>query len=381
MVCENSNARPNKDSYRANSHRTNLYLNDELVTEVEVPSDVTEIKERTFYGISHISSVIIHDKVERIGAAAFGSRLLLKVNAVTPPAMEAGLYAPSVIVVPRDAFDLYCATEGWSDKVDCMTTDDVYEQTLTLEAVEDASALHKTLGDDKLDQVVNLTICGSINSYDFMVMRTKMTKLRNLDLTDAIIKYNAYEHYSGFHTTDSVMPAYAFYKCNLFGLKFPKAIKSIGSYANYENLYLRDVQFTGSLEGGIGDYAFYKNSLLRNIVLPDGMISIGRSSFQGCSLLSEISFPKSLESIGWYAFAAGASSDYEYLPAEELDFSHCNLKSIGNHAFEYCKKLAKIKLPERTLQTIGDYAFSYCSSLTSITIFNLDRIRNIIIGG
>ena len=46
--------------------------------------------------------------------------------------------------------------------------------------------------------MVRLKVSGTVNSYDFMVMRNKMTCLRELDLTDAHVVYNPYEHYQGY---------------------------------------------------------------------------------------------------------------------------------------------------------------------------------------
>ena len=44
-----------------------------------------------------------------------------------------------------------------------------------------------------------------------------------------------------------------------------------------------------------------------------------------------------------------------------------NLRSIGDYAFESCKSLTSIDIPN-TVTSIGDYAFATCSSLTSINI-------------
>ena len=48
-----------------------LYLNNVEVTELTIPSDITEIKNSTFSGCSSLTSVIIHNKVSSIGEGAF----------------------------------------------------------------------------------------------------------------------------------------------------------------------------------------------------------------------------------------------------------------------------------------------------------------------
>ena len=49
----------------------NLYLNNELVTELEIPNTVTEIKDYAFYGCESITSITILDSVTSIGKDAF----------------------------------------------------------------------------------------------------------------------------------------------------------------------------------------------------------------------------------------------------------------------------------------------------------------------
>ena len=49
----------------------NLYLNNTLVTELVVPSDITEIKSYAFYGSGNLTSIVIPDNVTTIGNSAF----------------------------------------------------------------------------------------------------------------------------------------------------------------------------------------------------------------------------------------------------------------------------------------------------------------------
>ncbi len=50
----------------------NLYLNNELITEIEIPDTITEIKACAFYGCDSLTSITIPDSVISIGANAFG---------------------------------------------------------------------------------------------------------------------------------------------------------------------------------------------------------------------------------------------------------------------------------------------------------------------
>ncbi|MCQ2449859.1 MAG: leucine-rich repeat domain-containing protein, partial [Clostridia bacterium] len=61
------------DSYSANPLRYayNLYLNDELVTDLVIPQSVTEIKKYAFFYCTSLTSVTIPDSVTTIGNSAF----------------------------------------------------------------------------------------------------------------------------------------------------------------------------------------------------------------------------------------------------------------------------------------------------------------------
>ena len=51
----------------------NLYLNDDLITELSIPDSVTSIKQRAFYGCTGLTSVTIPDSVTSIGDDAFSA--------------------------------------------------------------------------------------------------------------------------------------------------------------------------------------------------------------------------------------------------------------------------------------------------------------------
>jgi hypothetical protein len=109
----------------------------------------------------------------------------------------------------------------------------------------------------------------------------------------------------------------------------------------------------------IGDSAFYFCSSLTSITIPDGVTSIGESAFWGCSSLTSVNIPDSVTSI------------------ENIAFSHCtsltsikipdSVTSIEKSAFNGCTSLTSIKIPDG-MTSIGVWAFNGCSSLTSIKI-------------
>ena len=73
---------------------------------------------------------------------------------------------------------------------------------------------------------------------------------------------------------------------------------------------------------------------MTNVVIPDGVKSIGNYTFSDCSSLTNINIPDSV-------------------------------KSVGDNAFDGCSSLANINIP-KAVTSISKYAFRNCSSLETI---------------
>lgn len=110
----------------------------------------------------------------------------------------------------------------------------------------------------------------------------------------------------------------------------------------------------------IGDYAFDHCYYIDDLQLPNTLVSIGYSAFNGAYAgLDELVLPNSLVSLGGYAFACCSG-------VTAIRFGS-GLETIGDHAFFSCSGLTELDLP-RSLLTIGDGAFMGCTGLTSVNI-------------
>ena len=109
----------------------------------------------------------------------------------------------------------------------------------------------------------------------------------------------------------------------------------------------------------IGKHCFASYDKLETVVLADSVESIGDMAFYRCTQIKDINMPRNLKYIGENAFLG----DF-LIPAADLPEG---LETIGNSAFYGCSSLAEVTLPS-TLTSIGEYAFYRCGDITEITI-------------
>jgi hypothetical protein len=108
----------------------------------------------------------------------------------------------------------------------------------------------------------------------------------------------------------------------------------------------------------IGNHAFLGTSLT-SVTIPNSVTSIGNSAFLGTSLTS-VTIPNSVTSIGNGAFF-GTSLTSVTIPD--------SVTSIGDSTFQNCMNLTSVTIPNSVI-SIGEWAFYNCPSLTSVVSLN-----------
>lgn len=131
----------------------------------------------------------------------------------------------------------------------------------------------------------------------------------------------------------------------------------------------------------IGNSAFEDCRLLHQIVMPISIREIGNRTFAGCTGLKSISFPVQIESIGNEAFKGSGLRTVD-IPkslcfmgdgvfADCIDMDNVvipdNIDRITKGMFENCTSLKKIQLSD-SVTTIDDRAFFGCTELAFIII-------------
>ena len=107
----------------------------------------------------------------------------------------------------------------------------------------------------------------------------------------------------------------------------------------------------------IGRYAFSNFKKLKNLNLGNDIKKIGSSAFVNCVSLQELNIPEQVTEIGWYAFQ-GCSL------LKKVNLSD-SVTEIGNSAFKDCALLNEVNMSDN-LSAIGDEAFYNCKELRHI---------------
>ena len=130
-------------------------------------------------------------------------------------------------------------------------------------------------------------------------------------------------------------------------LEIAKSIIATGRYVSLD--------LTGN---SLDRVIFGSSKTLVSIILPNGVTTIGKSSFMACASLESITIPASVSSIESLAFI-NSGLESVTIPG--------SVAKIGDSAFSGCKDLKKVTI-SNGVKEIGSNAFKGCTSLESITI-------------
>jgi len=175
----------------------------------------------------------------------------------------------------------------------------------------------------------------------------------------------------------------------------------------YYNSSIKEVILTEGISS-IGSYAFSGCSGLINVVISNSVISIERDAFSGCSDLTTIIIPPSVARIDNKAFmycrsltSINVEENNQYYVSDSgllynkdksiLNVCPCgksgevvipdSVTTIMEYAFFGCSDLTNVMIPN-SVSSIGDAAFAGCSGLTNVTIPNcVTSIKDTVFSG
>ena len=204
-----------------------------------------------------------------------------------------------------------------------------------------------------LTKLKHLKVKGTVNAYDFHIMRDSMFSLTALNLKEVRIKAGNWKY--KIMGEDDEMPTACFeYKRLLTSFVFPDVLKKIRGSAFHES------GLTGSLNipEGVTDIeveAFNNLTTLNGTLsLPSSLKRItGVNTFLNTRFVCELKLPDGLEEIGEQCFM-GCTGFYGELKLPS------KLKKLGTSAFSGCKNLTgNLEIPQ-TLTYISAGAFNGC---------------------
>ena len=144
---------------------------------------------------------------------------------------------------------------------------------------------------------------------------------------------------------------------SLKSVKFGGGLKSIESYAFYENRALNTVKFTGDALTSIGYRSFY-NTDITELDLSGANASIGTYAFYSCNSLRTVKLS------GVNTIESGAFYGCDELVNLEMSDT---LTTIEGSAFCSCTSLKTVIFSD-SVTTIADGSFTDCTGLESVTI-------------
>ena len=148
------------------------------------------------------------------------------------------------------------------------------------------------------------------------------------------------------------------HRTDIVDLVIPEGVKSIGSLAFSSCQNLRSVSFPNSLIE-IGNGAFKNCSCLQSISFGNKIKTLGVSAFSRCEMLQDIILPKSLRNIGARAFCHCSSLQKMIIP--------CKVYGTGERSLAFCISLKDLTISEGVGQ-IDPESFMGCSSLQKVII-------------
>ena len=349
-----------------------LYVDGQLLTELVLPTTITEIKSYAFYGYGALTSVTLPSNFKTIGKGAFGKCDAL--TAVNIPTLETWFHisfadakANPLAVGAR----LYTANGTSYEKVGTQ---------ITLPATVTKVSPFAFYGCDWLTGV-NVTDLAAFAQIDFGNFYANP------------LYYAKKLYLNGTEVTALSVPAgvskignYAFVNGSFSSVTLPASVKSVGANA-FNNVTMTSLE--GAPETLYYNSFAYCNSL-NSITVPADMIrylpknavktvvisggtSIPAEAFKGCTKLTSITVPASITHIGVDAFSGCTSLTNVYITdmaawcAIDFDSATANPLSCGANLYLNGSKVTNLSLPAGVTE-ISDFAFTGCKSITSVNL-------------
>lgn len=277
---------------------TTLFINNEIITNVEIPNSVTKIGDYAFYFFNSLTSITIPDIVTSIGSSAFQN--CRKLTSITIPS--------SVKTIGYNAF--YA----------CERITEVYNfSNISLNSLnnsnitEYAKIIHTR--NEPSNFVASNGVLYFINESEKIAIAPIDYDVTSLVIDDDCTEINRYAFFECHDLKNLIIPnsvniigELAFAHCDSLSYNEDENAKYLGNSQN-PNLVLIEVTNKDITSFKVKDNtkiiyfrAFFDCKNINSIIISESVNSIGEDAFSYCKNLTSITIPKSVYYIGKYAF-------------------------------------------------------------------------------
>ncbi len=320
-----------------------LYANRALSGSYAVKEGTLFISAEAFADCTELTSVSVPDSVLFIGEGAFPKQITQTQNSV---------YLGKHLISADKTAEQFTIADGTLSIGSSAFRDNTALKSIVIPEGVTSIGNHAFFGCSALESVVLPASLTSIGRYAFFGCKA----LKSLVLPENVVSIGTY----------------AFYQCSaLTSVTFGSKIRTIynGAFNNCTNLktvQISDLAAWCNIEFGMensnpltldGANLYVGNQVITELVIPEGVTSIGDYAFFGTSFRS-VTIPDSVASIGHAAFSGSA-----------IERLVLNAALIDDSAFSNCTSLTSVTFKDG-VRYINDSAFEDCTALSSVTFGN-----------